>query len=187
MEHGKSSPSFLLKSSLLTRLMLASSTSSLLKVCTAINHRTALTKRYRGTQEARTEVLASAVEVQNLLSNPNVPRMRFLSSALSFLISIIDLCKVSFIPLTSLHLVHSVLHSPCTVLPLLFTAPLFREVMARYRVNPAFLSIVFSMGEAPHPTERGSSYFTSSYSNESRASELQYCAYELQYIEDNKR
>lgn len=86
-----------------------------------------------------------------------------------------------------MHLVRSVIHSACTVLPLLFTAPLFREVMARYRVNPAFLSIIFSMGEAPHPTERGSSYFASSYSNESRASELQYCAYELQYIEDNKR
>lgn len=85
MKHGKSSRSFPLKSSLLTKLMLVSSTSSLLEVGTAINHRTALTKRHPGcTQEVRTEILASAIDVQTLLSNPNLPRMRCLSSALSY-------------------------------------------------------------------------------------------------------
>ncbi|KAL8626258.1 hypothetical protein Q9189_008063 [Teloschistes chrysophthalmus] len=43
------------------------------------------------------------------------------------------------------------------------------------------------MGEAPYPVERGGSNFASSSSYIASTSDLQYCTYDLQYIEDNKR
>ncbi|KAL8693317.1 MAG: hypothetical protein Q9218_001836 [Villophora microphyllina] len=43
------------------------------------------------------------------------------------------------------------------------------------------------MGEAPVVAERGGSNFASSYSQKAKTSSLQYCTYELQYIEENRR
>ncbi|KAL8732313.1 MAG: hypothetical protein Q9181_004015 [Wetmoreana brouardii] len=84
----------------------------------------------------------------------------------------------------------SAFHSPCTVLPLRLTESLFQKFLFRYQIDPSLLPVLFATGEAPHPAERGGSHFASSYSQQPRKmkiSDLQYCAYDLQYIEENKR
>ncbi|KAI4254737.1 MAG: hypothetical protein LQ352_002932 [Teloschistes flavicans] len=73
------------------------------------------------------------------------------------------------------------------VLPLRLTAPLFRSLMLRYQIKQSLLPILFKMGEAPYPAERGGSNFASSSYYIASTSDLQYCTYDLQYIEDNKR
>lgn len=59
--------------------------------------------------------------------------------------------------------------------------------MIRYRVNPNFLPVLFSMGEAPQSAEQASSNFASSCPLKEKTADLQYCTYELSYIEENKR
>lgn len=77
--------------------------------------------------------------------------------------------------------------SPCTVLPLRLTAHHFQSFILRYQVDASLFPILFTVGDAPHPVERGGCNFASSYSGKTTTSDLQYCTYNLQYIEENKR
>ena len=84
-------------------------------------------------------------------------------------------------------ILRSALHSPCTVLPLRFTAPLFQKFMTRYRIAPSLLPVLFTMGQTPHAAERGATHFASTYSSRTKSSSQQSCAYEFQHMEENRR
>ncbi|KAL9103252.1 MAG: hypothetical protein Q9163_001703 [Psora crenata] len=53
----------------------------------------------------------------------------------------------------------SSLHSKKTIWPLRITEPLMRKILTAYRVDPAFLHVLFSSGQSPNLAESGSRNF----------------------------
>ena len=49
------------------------------------------------------------------------------------------------------------LHSAKSLLPLEISESLMCKVLTRYKVDPAFLSVLYSFGDGPHLAENGSS------------------------------
>ena len=95
----------------------------------------------------------------------------------------------------------SSIHSPKTVLPLFITEEVMRKILTRYNVNPEFLHILFSLGNAPHISKGGSSYAMYSRSSDNTQNTFHFlpsvdkylnllsgtCCYQLQYAEENQR
>ena len=53
------------------------------------------------------------------------------------------------------------LHSAKSPFPLEISESLMRKVLTRYKVDPAFLSVLYSFGDGPHLAENGSSNVSS--------------------------
>ena len=53
------------------------------------------------------------------------------------------------------------LHSAKSPFPLEISESLMRKVLTRYKVDPAFLNVLYSFGDGPHLAENGSSNVSS--------------------------
>lgn len=75
------------------------------------------------------------------------------------------------------------IRSERTIGPLGLTAELLLHICATYKVHPDFLQVVLSFGDEPHVTEAGSTNFSLHLNGTEEAR----IAYELRYVELNKR
>ena len=87
-------------------------------------------------------------------------QLRWRASCVSRMTSYLGLgsCKlrVKVVELTILNDIRS-LHSAKSPYPLEISESLMRKILTRYKVDPAFLSVLYSFGDAPHLAENGSS------------------------------
>ncbi|KAK0514786.1 hypothetical protein JMJ35_002165 [Cladonia borealis] len=110
----------------------------------------------RGSTTCATTLYERAAEVESILCQPDeqLPRVRIIS-----------------------------LHSAKSLGPLQISESLMRKVLTRYEVDPAFLSVLYSFGGAPHLAENGSSNETSRTIEEGSHNLI----YQIRYSEENQR
>ena len=91
------------------------------------------------------------------------------------------------------------LHSAKSPFPLEISESLMRKILTRYKIDPAFLSVLYSFGDGPHLAENGSSNVSSRTTEDgshSKAKSLscgifayqpQDLTYQIRYSEENHR